>query len=273
MGMSSRDQWIERSKTWTKTVVPGISADDTFNQMIISEAGILPGEKLLDLASGTGNPAISIAHSMNGIGQVFCTDLTEKMLQSARQRAENLNLDIVNFIAADMASLPFADNKFDAITCRFGVMFSEDKVSVGQESHRILKIGGRAAYIVWGAYDENPPFHIPHRAVCSYLGIEEGPIPERHSMSAPGDLQKILTRANFSRVEERELRYTNPIEDIKDYVTRNLNRSFSKETKNMTEAEFGDLRQAVMSAWKPFLTDGILLVPNYARLGLGWKTS
>ena len=273
MGMRSKDQWIERSKAWTKTVAPGISADDTFNKMIIAEVRIRPGEKLLDLASGTGNPAISIAHSMNGTGEVFCTDLTDKMLQSARQRAENLNLDIVKFIAADMASLPFTDNKFDAITCRFGAMFSEDKVSVSLESHRALKKGGRAAYIVWGSYDENPPFHIPRRAVCSYLGIEEGPTPKRHSMSAPGDLEKMLTGGNFSRVEERELRYTNPIEDINDYVTRNLNRSFSKETKDLTKANFGDLRQTVIKAWKPFIKDGILLVPNYARLGLGWKTS
>ena len=273
MGMRSKDQWIERSKAWTKTVAPGISADDTFNKMIIAETGILPGEKLLDLASGTGNPAISIAYSMNEIGEVFCTDLTEKMLNSARQRAKNLDLDIVKFIAADMGSLPFTDNIFDVITCRFGVMFSEDKVSVALESHRTLKKGGRAAYIVWGSYEENPPFHIPRREVYSYLGIEEGPTPERHSMSAPGDLEEMLTGGNFSRVEERELRYTNPIEDIKDYVTRNLNRSFSKETEDMTEADFCDLRQAVIKAWKPFIKNGILLVPNYARLGLGWKTS
>ena len=273
MSTSAKDQWVERSKVWTKTVVQVISTDDTFNQLIIAEAGIQPGEKILDLATGTGNPAISIAHSMNGNGEVFCTDLIVKMLQSARQRAEELNLGIVNFTAADMAALPFPDNKFDVITCRFGIMFSEDRVSVGRESRRILKTGGRAAYIVWGAYDENPPFHIPRRAVCSYLGVEEGPIPERHSMSAPGELRKILTGANFSQVEERELRYTNPIEDIKDYVTRNLNRSFIKQTENMTEAAFDDLRQVVISAWEPFVKDGILLVPNFARLGLGWKAS
>ena len=92
-------------------------------------------------------------------------------------------------------------------------------------------------------------------------------------MSTPGDLEKMLTRGNFSRVEERELRYTNPIEDINDYVTRNLNRSFYQETKDMKKADFGDLRQAVIKAWKPFIKDGILVVPNYARLGLGWKTS
>lgn len=273
MGMRSKDQWIERSTAWTKTSVPGISTDDTFNKMIITEVKILPGEKLLDLASGTGNPAISIANSMNGIGEVFCTDLTEKMLHSARHRAEDLNLDIVKFIAADMASLPFADNKFDAITCRFGAMFSDDKVSISLESHRTLKKGGRVAYIVWGSYDENPPFHIPRQAVCSYLGIEEGSTPERHSMSAPGDLEKMLTGGNFSRIEERELRYKNSIEDIKGYVTRNLKRSFFKETENLTEAEFEALRQAVIKAWEPYIKDGVLLVPNYARLGLGWKTS
>jgi hypothetical protein len=74
-------------------------------------------------------------------------------------------------------------------------------------------------------------------------------------------------------VEERKLRYKNRIDDIDDYVTRNLKRSFVKETKDMTDAAFASLKAAVIEAWQPFREDGILQVPNYARLGIGWKIS
>ena len=91
-------------------------------------------------------------------------------------------------------------------------------------------------------------------------------------MSTPGTLQKILEEAGLSNVEERELRYKNRVEDIDDYVTRNLKRSFAKQTETLTNTEFSSLKHAVVAAWQPFVEDGILQVPNYARLGLGWKT-
>ena len=272
MSISAKDHWQERGKAWTATAVQGISADDTFNQMIIAEAGIQAGEKILDLASGTGNPAVIIAHSMKGDGDVICADLTQLMLKTARQRAEKLSLGIMSFTAADMAALPFEDGQFDAITCRFGIMFPEDKVAVAREAKRVLKPGGRVAYIVWGAYKENPPFHVSRRAVAKYLGTDEGPIPGRHSLSASGTLREILQEAGLENVEERELRYKNRVDDIDDYVTRNLNRSFVEETKDMTDAAFVLLKAAVIEAWLPFNEDGVLQVPNYARLGIGWKT-
>jgi ubiquinone/menaquinone biosynthesis C-methylase UbiE len=276
MAERSRTDWAERSKVWAKTSVAGRSEDDTFNQMIIAEAGIRPGEDVLDIASGTGNPAVSIALSMqeaaaDDAGTVTCTDLTPRMLETARGRAENLELSIMRFVAADMTGLPFAESSFDCVTCRFGLMFPEDKVAAAAEAKRTLKPGGRAAYVVWGAYDENPPFYVSKRAVANYFGEEEGPPADRHSMSAPGTLKQILDGAGFENTEERELRYKRRVEDAENYVTSGLKRSFAARVEGMSDAEFADLKAAVMEAWAPFIEDGVLFVPNYARLGIGWK--
>ena len=270
--IKSKDQWSEKAKVWSTTSPIGISTDDTFNQMIIAETGIKSGEKVLDLASGTGNPAISIAYSMGGQGEVICTDRTLQMLIAAQTRGQNLNLNIIEFVGADMASLPFENNVFDAVTCRFGIMFPKNKVTAALEANRVLKTNGRAAIIVWGDYEENPAFYVPRRAVAKYHGLSEGPTPSRHAMSAPGTLKEIMAKAGFLDVEERELRYKNRVNDVDNYVTRNLNRSFTKETENMTPIEFARLKDKVISAWQPFFENNVLQVPNYARLALGSKS-
>jgi SAM-dependent methyltransferase len=271
MAQRSRTDWAERSKVWAATTVAGRAEDDTFNQMIIDEAGIKSGEMILDIASGTGNPAVSIALAMAGRGSVTCTDLTPRMLEAARGRARNLEISIMRFAAANMAALPFAEDTFDCATCRFGLMFPDDKVAAVAEALRVLKPGGRAAYLVWGAYDENPAFSLRARAVAAHFGEDEGPVADRHSMSAPGTLAAILGSAGFVQAEERELRYRRRVDDPGNYVASGLKRSFAAKVKDMPAAEFDSLKQAVLTAWAPFMEGGVLFVPNYARLGLGWK--
>ena len=267
----SRDEWRERSKVWAATAPQGKSPDDSFNQMIIAAAAIRSGEDVLDIATGGGNPAVSTALAMDGHGSVTCTDLTPRMLETTRGRAENLSLSIMRFAAADMRSLPFSDDSFDCVTCRFGIMFPDDKIGAAAEARRVLKPGGRIAYVVWGPYEENPAFYVPRRAVAAYFDEPEEPAPARHAMSAPGTLKTILDKAGFVRTEERELRYKNRVDDLDSYVSNNLKRSFAKKTDGMSEAEIDAVKQVLFAAWAPFTEDGAIQVPNFARLGLGCK--
>jgi SAM-dependent methyltransferase len=266
-----RDHWKGRSSGWTSTAAQGLSTDDTLNQMLIEHTGIQPGERVLDIGSGTGDPAISIGLALGGNGAVTACDLTPEMLAKARERSVNVGLDVISFAAADMTALTFDTASFDCVTCRFGLMFPADKVAAAGEARRVLKPGGRVGYMVWGPYEENPPFFVIRRAIAEAFGEAEGPVPRRHSLSRPGMLVEILDAAGFEKTEEREIRYKRPVDDLDDYINRALIRGYADTVAKLDEAGRGDLMESLRAAFDPYREDGKVMMPNSARLGLGWK--
>lgn len=109
---------------------------------------------VLDIAGGTGEPGLTIATLLKG-GKVIITDLSEKMLEIARENALRRGVKNIEALACDVSELPFGDNTFDAISCRFGFMFFPDVLLAAKEMARVLKPGGRIAVSVWNARERN----------------------------------------------------------------------------------------------------------------------
>jgi len=109
---------------------------------------------VLDVASGTGEPALTIATKLRG-GIVVATDLSEGMLAVARENAVRRGIKNLEIIACDVSELPFPDNSFDSVSCRFGFMFFPDMLQAAKEMTRVLKPGGRVATAVWNVPEKN----------------------------------------------------------------------------------------------------------------------
>jgi ubiquinone/menaquinone biosynthesis C-methylase UbiE len=162
-----------------------------------------PGMRVLDLASGTGEPAITLAGRVGEQGQVTAFDLSADLLEIAQERARVRGFTHFATQQGDAHSLPFPDNSFDLATSRFGVMFFRDPERAMQEVRRVLRPGARACFLVWGAFEQpywQSTMGVVHEHVGGALLETGGPNPFRFGES--GSLSSVLRSAGFSEVEE-----------------------------------------------------------------------
>jgi len=114
-----------------------------WKRFTIQLSGVRRGQKVLDLAGGTGDLAAKFARLVGKEGQVVLADINAAMLQVGRDRLLNQGI-LVNYAQVDAESLPFADNSFDIITMAFGLRNVSDKEAAIRSIRRVLKPGGRA---------------------------------------------------------------------------------------------------------------------------------
>ena len=117
-------------------------------EALLAHADIQPGMEVLDLASGTGDPAITIAGLVED-GHVTASDLSPAMLEACTEHAREAGLTNLTCQQADAESLPFADDSFDRVTSRLGIMYFVDVQTALAEIMRVLKPGGVATFLVW----------------------------------------------------------------------------------------------------------------------------
>jgi len=117
---------------------------------LLERVHLQPGERVLDVACGTGLVSIAAAARVDPGGTVVGTDLSEGMLAVARDLVVRRGLSNVDLERMDAEGLTLPDRTFDAAVCALGLMYVPDPVGSLREMRRVLKPGGRAAVLVWG---------------------------------------------------------------------------------------------------------------------------
>lgn len=163
--------------------------------------------QVLDIAAGTGEPGLTIA-SLIPNGKVTVTDLSEEMLAIAREHAEKRGLKNVETKTADVCDLPFANNSFDLVSCRFGFMFFPDMDLAAQEIYRVLKHNGKLATSVWSGPEGNFWVTAIMDAIKKHVTIEPPPpgAPGIFRCAEDGLLQGILKQAGFKNIRQKQVR-------------------------------------------------------------------
>ena len=242
---------------------------------IMEAAHLRPGMRVLDLASGVGDPALSIAREVAPSGGVTATDLGPGMMSLAEELARKKGLTNIEFREANAESLPFADKSYDVLTCRFGVMFFPDLPKALHECYRVLKPGGRAAFVAWGK-KEQPFFTTTAGIVLKHVPVPPPPPdPDAPSLFMFGErdrLRRALEAAGFSNVHEEDRivagRWASSVEEYWEQFTevaapfRPLIDQLTAEKKTQAKAE-------ILAALKKFWNGKELNMPLEIVIGTG----
>jgi ubiquinone/menaquinone biosynthesis C-methylase UbiE len=199
-----RQDWTAGAEAWRKWNPQFVVQTRTATDMIVQAAQVKPGMHVLDLASGTGEPALTLAEAVGSTGHVTATDLVPQMLAVVEEHARQRGLTNMTFQQADAEALPFPAHRFDAVTCRFGIMFCPNADQALRDIHRVLKPGGRAAFIVWGPLDRNPYFTSTVGVFMKRVSLPPPPpgTPTPFTFAQQGTLSTAMQAAGFTQVQE-----------------------------------------------------------------------
>jgi ubiquinone/menaquinone biosynthesis C-methylase UbiE len=117
---------------------------------LLARAALAPGERVLDVACGTGLVAIAAARTVGAAGRVVGVDLSARMVDVARRQAAGRAPDNVEFVRMDAQQLALPDAPFDVVLCALGLMYMPDPAQALAEMRRVLRPGGRVVLAVWG---------------------------------------------------------------------------------------------------------------------------
>ncbi|MGI8857436.1 MAG: class I SAM-dependent methyltransferase [Thermomicrobiales bacterium] len=200
---TDQERWTTRAARWRETATTRATSWQAATDLMIAALAIMPGMTMLDVASGPGEPALSLAAAVAPDGHVTASDLVPEMLAMAEEHARRRGIANITFRQADVAALPFPDGSFDAVTCRFGLMIFPDVQRGLGEMRRVLAPGGRAVCLLWGPPEQNAQMR-PLAVVRHYVDLPEPAPgePHRFRFAVPGELAEQLRMAGFRHIEE-----------------------------------------------------------------------
>src|SRR6478736_1765152 len=194
--------WDSAAEGWMRWFEFNDLADRHISERLVELAGVQAGSRVLDVAAGYGEPALTAARRAGPEGRVVATDISAEMLAFGRERAAAAGLDNVQFVESDASSLEFAPASFDAAVSRWGIIFEPDAEAAVGRIRGFLEPGARMAISSWGEPDQVPFLSIPMRTTMERLDVPPPPAgtPGPLSRPTPAAIGGLLEGGGFSKV-------------------------------------------------------------------------
>ncbi len=259
---ASQSDWnsfarVNASERWRKS---SAAMGHAMTSAIVAEAKIERHLRVLDVASGTGEPAISIASAMEETGMVTATDISAEPLAIGEQRAKQRGLKNIRFRVADAQALPFPGENFERVTSRLGVMFFQDLPKALREIHRVLAKKGRVSLLAWGPMQQ-PYFETTIGTILRLLPELQVPksAAAMFKFGERGTLTRALQDAGFEEIDERlcEVPWNWPgtPDDLWSYF-QDVTVPFKPLLEAVPENARQQVNEAVMTALRARTSDG-----------------
>ena len=228
---------------------------------LVEAAALQPGERVLDVACGTGVVARLAAERVGDDGAVAGLDINPGMLEVASSVAPpNVAID---WRQGSAEAMPLPDGAFDVVLCQLGLQFMTDKLSALREMRRVLVAEGRLVLSVTGPTP--PHFEIFHKALSQHISPDVGPFVEVvFSLHDPDELRDLVGAAGFGDITTqtyaRKLHLPEPKEFLWQYVAST---PLADAAAQADEESCAALERDVVAEWQPFIEDaGMVMSPG-----------
>ena len=204
------DSWAAAAAGWGRRDELLREGGAPVTERMLELAGIAPGHRVLDIASGTGEPAISIARLVGEAGTVIGTDLVDEMLVYARRKAANEGLGNIEFQCVDGETLTVDPGVFNVVTIRWGLMFMPEPETCLALVYRALQPGGCICLTCWDTSEKNPFISLLTQTLGNHMELPKPPpgTPGIFAMADPDRLRSVLAAAGFGNISLESMEVT-----------------------------------------------------------------
>ncbi len=259
--------WDAVAAAWDRWWPSIEKGSQVLSDHMIAEAAIKPGHRVLDVATGIGEPAFTAARAVGQAGSVVATDQAPQMLEIARRRSKNLGLTNVELQEMDAEQLDFPEASFDAALCRWGLMFLPNLSAALDNLYRLLRPGGRMVAVVWSEPAKVPMIGLAGQVVRQYMDLPAPPpgAPDIFSLADPDALQNAYVASGFAGVTTEHKVVTLELPSCEDYANFTLDlagplaAAIAQEPPEIQAQIRRDLEQA---ARQYASADGSISMPN-----------
>ncbi|MGH7906716.1 MAG: class I SAM-dependent methyltransferase [Candidatus Binataceae bacterium] len=245
------------------------------SKRLVELAEIGPGHRVLDVATGDGEPAVTAARRVAPDGLVIAIDQAPGMISAARDRAARLGVTNIEFREADAETLDIPETGFDAVLCRWGLMFLPDLTGALRRMRELLTEHGRIATAVWDRPETVPMITMGSEAIREILNQPPSPPGslEPYRLSDPAALEKSFRDAGFADFRIEPITVTFEFESPEAFARFRFEFTgrFRKMIEALDLATRNRIAAATISAARQFVNGGIVRIPNQAFCAVARK--
>ena len=251
---SQRQSWDSVALGWQKWWKIFENGAQTVSDKLIELSDVKPNSKVLDIATGIGEPAITAANRVGNSGYVLATDLSPQMLSIAKERAKSRNLDNrMEFREGDAETIALQPSTFDSALCRWGLMFLPNIEAGLSNIYKSLVDGGRFAAAVWSTPDKVPQLSIPMNISRRETNIPLPPpgTPGPFSLADEKLLHRAFEKVGFKNIQIEKVNLTFKFDTAEQYtkftqdIAAPVNAMLKNQSKERTEQIWNIITQEV----------------------------
>lgn len=263
------DTLAEKFDLWAPHIVP-------VGEAVLAALDAQPGDQVLDLASGTGEPALTLAQRQPLV-TIIGTDAADGMVRVAERKARQQGLANLQFQTMAAEVLSFPDDHFDHLCCRFGVMLFSDPEMGLQQMYRVLKPGGRCVLAVWNRLKGMTSVYWTQQVFKGRIPESEQPAVDKIVSMGGGVLERLLEKSGFSDVESQVNRFEYHFPDFDAYWQTCVDSEIMKQQldalqfNDRGQGQLDEVKSAFAELAKPYQTDAGVVIPHEYLLAVAIK--